>query len=192
MYFSYYVFRFVSYWSRDTTKGLLTVGEKKRKPAQEKISMDQFKLFLTYQSTQEELAALFDVSMVTLDSWCKENFMDEDGTPLGLKEVARRYKGKGKASLRRMQWHHARTSPAMAKHLGEVYLGQTPYELNSAQDDDTGGIVINVMTKSAKDKQESEVSDYDGDWSLEDEQKVELDEIEGSTSEMDDWDDWEE
>lgn len=71
------------------------------------------------QCTKEEIQAWFDVSDKTLDGWCKREYHKS------FSEVFAEKKGVGKISLRRMQWHLAERSAAMAIHLGKNILGQT-------------------------------------------------------------------
>ena len=90
-----------------------------RKQAQEKIVKNQFENMCGVQCTEEEIAAIFDVSVATLERWCKNEY------GRGFAEVFREKRQKGKASLRRRQWQKANDGDTtMLIFLGKQYLGQ--------------------------------------------------------------------
>lgn len=71
------------------------------------------------QCTEEEMAAVLDVSADTLERWVKRTYGRR------FAEVYAEKRAGGKASLRRNQWKLAETNPTMAIFLGKNYLGQT-------------------------------------------------------------------
>lgn len=87
-------------------------------PAQDRIDKKQFENLCGLQCTLLEICDFFDVEDDTLNSWCKKTY----GTTFS--EVFKRKRGKGKISLRRMQWKLAEKNAAMAIFLGKQYLGQ--------------------------------------------------------------------
>lgn len=87
-------------------------------PAQDRIDKKQFENLCGLQCTLLEICDFFDVEDDTLNSWCKKTY----GTTFS--EVFKLKRGKGKISLRRMQWKLAEKNAAMAIFLGKQYLGQ--------------------------------------------------------------------
>ena len=87
-------------------------------PAQDRIDKKQFENLCGLQCTLLEICDFFDVEDDTLNSWCKKTY----GTTFS--EVFKLKRGKGKISLRRMQWKLAENNAAMAIFLGKQYLGQ--------------------------------------------------------------------
>lgn len=77
-----------------------------------KIDLKMVAKLAAIQCTYDEIAAVLDVNPNTLK-----------GRP-DVVEVCRAGMEKGKASLRRMQFNQAKTSPAMLIWLGKQYLGQ--------------------------------------------------------------------
>lgn len=82
------------------------------------IDQKQFESLCAIQCTQEEMCGVLDVCEETLNSWCKRVYKQS------FSEVFKQKRGKGKASLRRNQWHLAETNATMAIWLGKQYLGQ--------------------------------------------------------------------
>lgn len=91
-----------------------------RKQAQEKIKRDQFENMCGIQCTEEEIAAIFGVSVDTLERWVKNEYKRS------FAEVFREKRQYGKASLRRRQWLKAteQMDTTMLIFLGKQYLGQ--------------------------------------------------------------------
>lgn len=78
--------------------------------------------------TQEEIATVLNIAVRTLQN--DEEFM----------RIYKKGLEEGKMALRRIQFTHAKTNPAMAMFLGKNYLGQS-----DKQEHDVGGNVnINV------------------------------------------------
>lgn len=77
-----------------------------------KIDYDMAGKLASIMCTQEEIASIFEVDVRTLQR-------DEE-----FCRVFKTGKDKGRMSLRRIQWKHAETNPAMAIWLGKQYLGQ--------------------------------------------------------------------
>lgn len=82
------------------------------------IDKKQFENLCALQCTQEEICDWFNVSDKTLNGWCRRSYGKT------FSEIFRQKRGSGKISLRRMQWHLAEKSAAMAIFLGKQYLGQ--------------------------------------------------------------------
>lgn len=97
------------------------------------LDQKQFEQLCGMQCTRDEILAWFDITDKTLDAWCKRTYGK------GFSAVFAEKKGVGKISLRRMQWHLAERSAAMAIHLGKNILGQTDHVsvgMNLKVDDD--------------------------------------------------------
>lgn len=82
------------------------------------IPQDQFEGLCRIQCTQSEICAFFGISPDTLERWCKRTYNQN------FADIFEQKKGIGKVSLRRMQYRHAETNPAMAMFLGKQWLGQ--------------------------------------------------------------------
>lgn len=83
------------------------------------IDIEQFEKLCELQCTLDEITAFFRVSDKTIESWCKRTY------GLNFSEVFKQKRQAGKISLRRIQFHLAKKSPAMAIFLGKNYLGQS-------------------------------------------------------------------
>lgn len=94
------------------------------------IDKKQFETYCGLQCTLEEIADAFDCSSDTIERWCKRTYK------AGFAEVFAQKRGRGKRSLRRMQWKLAEKNAAMAIFLGKQYLGQkdNPEENNDMED----------------------------------------------------------
>lgn len=88
-----------------------------RKPLE--LDKVQFEKLCAMQCTQAEIASWFEVDRGTLDAWCQRTYNAK------FSVVYEDKRGRGKISLRRMQWHHAERNPIMAMFLGKNYLGQS-------------------------------------------------------------------
>lgn len=82
------------------------------------IDKAQFESLCALQCTLDEMCGFFGCCTDTLEAWCKRTYS------LGFSEVFRLKRGKGRISLRRMQWRMADKNAAMAIFLGKQYLGQ--------------------------------------------------------------------
>lgn len=82
------------------------------------IDQKQFENLCGLQCTLEEIADAFDCSSDTIERWCKRTYK------AGFAEVFAQKRGKGKRSLRRMQWDLAKKNATMAIWLGKQYLDQ--------------------------------------------------------------------
>lgn len=82
------------------------------------IDKKQFENLCGLQCTHDEICAWFDVTVKTLESWCKRTYGDS------FSKVFAQKRGKGKISLRRSQWQLAEKSASMAIWLGKQYLNQ--------------------------------------------------------------------
>jgi hypothetical protein len=78
----------------------------------------EFEKLCMLQCTILEMCAWFNVTDKTLSGWCERTY----NAPFS--EIFELKRGKGKISLRRIQFRMAETSPAMAIWLGKQYLGQ--------------------------------------------------------------------
>lgn len=83
------------------------------------INRKQFESLCAIQCTEEEIASVCDVSVDTLERWCKREYRRS------FAEVFNEKRAGGKASLRRNQWKLSETNPTMAIWLGKQYLDQT-------------------------------------------------------------------
>ena len=84
-----------------------------------KIDIDQFEKLCALQCTLQEICAFFDITDVTLNTFCKENYGTTFSEVFAIKRQA------GVISLRRSQFKLAEKSAAMAIFLGKNMLGQT-------------------------------------------------------------------
>lgn len=82
------------------------------------IDQKQFESLCGLQCTIYEICDAFEVSEKTLESWCKRVYGDT------FSKVFEQKRGRGKISLRRMQWRLAEKNATMAIFLGKQYLGQ--------------------------------------------------------------------
>ena len=87
-----------------------------------------FESFCAIQCTQREICDYFEVTDKTLNAWCKRTY------GMGFSDIFKIKKGKGKISLRRMQFRLAEKSPAMAIFLGKNILGQSDYPDDRGED----------------------------------------------------------
>lgn len=87
--------------------------------AKKKISQEEFEKLCALQCTQDEFCGWFECADKTLEAFCKKTY------GLSFADAFERFRGKGKISLRRMQWRMAESSAAMGIWLGKQYLGQT-------------------------------------------------------------------
>ena len=77
------------------------------------IGIEEFEKLCGLQCTKLEICDFFDVTDKTLERWCKETYQ------AGFSEIFSVKRGKGKISLRRMQWKLAEKNAAMAIFLGK-------------------------------------------------------------------------
>lgn len=83
------------------------------------LDIKQFENLCGLQCTKEEICSFFEITDKTLERWCIRTYKK------GFSEVFKEKRGKGKISLRRMQWRLAEKNANMAIFLGKNYLGQT-------------------------------------------------------------------
>lgn len=110
------------------------------------ISQQEFEKLCKLQCTQQEIADWFDCSPDTIERWCQREYNKR------FAEVFAQNRGKGKISLRRMQWLLAEKSPAMAIFLGKNMLGQTD---KTEQIVNGGEALTNINVRFIKDKSEA-------------------------------------
>ncbi len=101
-----------------------------------KIDKKLFETLCGLQCTLLEIASACGYDRKTIEAWCKREY----GRP--FKEVFAEKRGRGKISLRRLQWQHAEKSPAMAIFLGKNYLGQSDSQSVEVSGPDNGPIEI--------------------------------------------------
>lgn len=95
----------------------------KRGPKEKTINWDEFDKLVSYQCTQKEIAAFFDISVDTLENLCVKD--------LGVKlsDIWEKREFAGRVRLRKIQFEIAENmgsgSAAMAIFLGKTILGQT-------------------------------------------------------------------
>ena len=85
---------------------------------QKEISEKLFENLCGIQCTEVEMCAILECSEDTLNRWCKRTYGEH------FSEVFAKKRGKGKISLRRMQWRLAEKNASMAIWLGKQYLDQ--------------------------------------------------------------------
>lgn len=85
-----------------------------------KIEIDQrqFESLCGLQCTLSDIASFFQCSEDTIERWCKRTY---EAT---FAEAFKKHSGKGKVSLRRIQFKLAEKNASMAIFLGKQYLGQ--------------------------------------------------------------------
>lgn len=96
------------------------------------IDQKQFENLCGLQCTIYEICDAFEVSEKTLESWCKRVYGDT------FSKVFEQKRGRGKISLRRMQWRLAEKNATMAIFLGKQYLNQKDYP---DQETDRGAVI---------------------------------------------------
>lgn len=82
------------------------------------INKTEFEKLCAMQCTEAEICAWLDVTEKTLTRWCRETY------DKSFSQIYAEKRGKGKISLRRMQWQLAQKSASMAIFLGKNYLNQ--------------------------------------------------------------------
>lgn len=114
------------------------------------IDKTQFENLCKIHCTRDEICAVFGITDFTLYAWIKQQY----GEDVSLKELMSRLAAGGNASLRRIQWKHAETNPAMAMFLGKNYLGQSdkPIE-NDSEIENATNILISIK-KAVNDNDE--------------------------------------
>ena len=112
------------------------------------IDQKQFENLCGLQCTLEEVCGFFDVTDVTLNTWCKKTY----GTTFS--EVFKQKRGTGKISLRRSQFNLAKTNATMAIWLGKQYLGQRDRDVADAMDRSNGVLESLLELRNAKDNVE--------------------------------------
>lgn len=99
------------------------------------IDQKQFETLCGLQCTMLEICDALNVTDKTLNAWCKRTYGKH------FSEVFRAKRGKGKVSLRRMQWRLAEKSATMAIWLGKQYLGQKDTEEDNHTSDSVKVII---------------------------------------------------
>jgi hypothetical protein len=100
--------------TEDTTAHVVETPSTKRV-----LTAEQFEKLCGIQCTLPEMAAFFGYSEDTVERWAEREY--------GMKfaEVFSQKRGKGRVSLRRMQWQTAASgNPTMQIFLGKQYLNQ--------------------------------------------------------------------
>jgi len=104
---------------------LKVVKNKGGRPSKE-IDYQTFEKLCSLFPTAEEVAGFFNISADTLDKLLKKKYH------AGFSSCLDRFSGKGKLSLRRTMWRHAKKSPAVAIFLAKNYLGMSDTPTSSA------------------------------------------------------------
>ena len=99
------------------------------------IDQKQFETLCGLQCTLLEFCDALEVTDKTLDAWCKRTYGKH------FSEVFREKRGRGKISLRRMQWRLAEKNAAMAIWLGKQYLDQKDVVEQNINSDGVKGII---------------------------------------------------
>lgn len=107
----------------------LTGGRPKKE-----INKKEFEALCAIQCTEKEICKVFDVSIPTLNRWCKETYNE---TFLNVFEQKRTV---GKASVRRSQFEMAKKNPTMSIWWGKQHLGQ--HEPKQETDMHVSGVTV--------------------------------------------------
>lgn len=100
------------------------------------INQKTFEGLCALMCTLEEIAGVFDVSVDTIERFCKRTYHKNFAEVFKVKSAV------GKTSLRRKQFKLADKSAAMAIFLGKNYLGQTDrYEQATVEVEDLTPLV---------------------------------------------------
>jgi len=110
-----------------------------------KIDKKQFEKLCKLQCTMAEVAAYFDVTSMTLETWCKRTY----GCTFFILFTAKR--DLGKISLRRSQWQMSEHSVAMSIWLGKQYLDQKEPERNL--------VILDIPSKEYRDERNKSLED---------------------------------
>lgn len=103
------------------------------------IDFKRFEEMCVVQSTLEEIAGWFDCSPDTIERRVAEHYLDDEGNGRTFADVSGGLRGKGKTSLRRVQFQRAlKGSDKMLIHLGQQYCNQKDYQ------DISGNITLTV------------------------------------------------
>lgn len=100
------------------------------------IDKDIFEKLCALLCTEEEIASFFNVSIDTLNRWCKRVYSKSFAEVYIYKSAG------GKIALRRYQMRLAEKHPAMAIFLGKQYLGQ-----DDDKEKDDGAIKVIIERK---------------------------------------------
>lgn len=102
------------------------------------INKKIFEGLCAIQCTEEEIAQAFDCSHDTLERWCKREYKQN------FAYVFKQKRGKGRISLRRMQWKTAeKGNVPMLIFLGKQFLGQKENPTITASGDGKIELIIN-------------------------------------------------
>lgn len=127
-------------------------GQKKQ--AQEKIDKELFEKFCAIQCTEEEIAGMFDVSVDTLERWCKNTYEQN------FAEIYKIKSSKGKMSLRRNMFRQAEKNPTMAIWLSKQHLGMRdsfPDEVNYTEVNKGIMNIANLINNPVKNRTEKDI-----------------------------------
>ena len=108
------------------------------------IDQEQFEKLCALQCTLDEVCGFFDVTDVTLNTWCKQTY------GATFSEVFKQKRVGGQISLRRSQFKLARTSAAVSIWLGKQYLGQRDHDIADAMDK-SNGVLESLMALHKQD-----------------------------------------
>ena len=100
------------------------------------IDKKMFETLCGLQCTLFEIASAFGCDKRVIEKWCKREYRRP------FKEVFAEKRGRGKISLRRLQWQLAEKSPAMAIFLGKNYLNQSDRQNLEVSGPDNGPVEI--------------------------------------------------
>lgn len=100
------------------------------------IDKRQFEAACAIQCTEEEIAALFDCSVATIERWCERTY------GATFEDIYKSKRDKGKISLRRNQFKLSETNATMAIWLGKQWLGQ-----RDRQEDETDTVKLIIERK---------------------------------------------
>lgn len=116
-------------------------GQIKQKQAT--INQNTFESLCAIQCTQDEICAVLDVSIKTLNSWCMATYGES------FSNIANKKREFGKSSLRRTQWKMAERNERMAVWLGKQYLGQKEPEQEVKHSGEINNTFINAINEAS-------------------------------------------
>lgn len=82
------------------------------------IDQEEFEKLCALQCTESEIAFFFNVSVDTIERWCKRTYQE------GFADIFFKKRNGGKIRLRRAQFQLAEKNASMAIWLGKQYLDQ--------------------------------------------------------------------
>ena len=118
-----------------------TEGKRMGRPPIE-INQKLFEKLCGLQCTEEDIADCFECSVDTIERWCKKVYGET------FAESYKKFKAKGRISIRRAQFALAPKNATMAIWLGKQYLGQRDVQVVDATvKDDTPKVDLSQLSR---------------------------------------------